>query len=465
VEAYDEAKHASACAGAYAWLPLMLPAISALFEARQALKSFSLSLSFSSLLQLKKTVRTVSPNKKKTVRTKKFKTMNACKACQKNYPHRQSLDRHLRSNPECRDANRAIIDRPNGKNDVAVNPPNGTNDVPVDPPYNPNLVSGNRMTSLQPFQLIPTSGPTIDQLSDISDSETVVSEHIANDRYANDYTKPDSRYSFAAPPKISVPKTPKPATPNNSNQTPKQQQQFRPQQQQFQKQPQEQPQNNEGCDKLMKKIVELLEKGAPESKVNDAGKEVLEDRVKYEQFLNFFEPYLREEQQNALMIRNNLIRENGITPAEMEIYKNASNNAPDRVALKRISKVYLCGHTYFEYDAMYNERFNKTIIALKIMRYNVDNYRHITSESDIMQEKMTPMKVFEVQQDAKGSYQVQVIFWVISVSSLAVAVGGAVTFLNVTLIQIFAFTLVALLCYTIHYVKTTFVDKSKLKLF
>lgn len=57
---------------------------------------------------------------------------------------------------------------------------------------------------------------------------------------------------------------------------------------------------------------------------------------------------------------------------------------------------FYLGAEYLLYEAKYNERFNKSIPALKIIKDSVENYKHLTMQSDILSDPMTPDKLDEI---------------------------------------------------------------------
>jgi hypothetical protein len=346
--------------------------------------------------------------------------MNVICVCGKIFKHKSGLSRHKK-------------DCPNRENVIITEP-----DEP-----------GNQLVNFDQS----------DAVSTFSDDVSVLSAHEAEP------PKPDTTYSYAyardIPPKMSVPVTPKsspvpPFTPASNRQAPAVNSNYG--NNNFMNNNMSNNDNQNGCEKLLKQIVILLEKEDCENASN-AGKGVLEDRIRYDNFLNYYEPYVRQEQENDLMKKSDLIREKGITPFQMEVYRNESMNAPDKVALEKLYAFYLCGAEYFRYDAKYNERFNKVIPALKIMRDNVDNYRHITSQSDVMQEKMTPKKVFEVQEKTKEELQKKHL--VLAARGVVCVVCCVILFNLFNPVQILAMIFVCFVLFAV-FVDT---DKVKIKLF
>jgi uncharacterized membrane protein len=352
----------------------------------------------------------------------------ACEYCGNQFACRQSLHKHKKS---CRSRLSGVVNEPN---EYPVMTTQNSNVSPV--------VPNNYQLTLQ---LPEHTQPAVDVISDISSDGSVDEPY----QKPNSFSKPsNTEYRYSFPAKTVTPNSSSPPPNTHSSRAKYEPPAF----------------SNEfaTCEKLHNQIMKFLEKEESHS-ANTAGKLVLEDRRMYESYVNHHMHRIQKAQEHALVKKNESEREHGITPSQMLDIQDAVNSMPDRQALQKLYSFYKYAVEYVSYDAMYNEKFNKFIPALKIMKENVDNFKHLTLQHDIMQEKMSPMRVYEVQENTKEKLQKQAYFYV-AVGFIGI-VFFAMVYFPFDMFQVLVLFLFGLLVYTVYYIKTTFVDNEKLKLF
>jgi hypothetical protein len=307
---------------------------------------------------------------------------------------------------------------------------------------------------------IEVMAPAIDVMSDVSSDMSVSLDDNINYRYSNNENNNNnfnsnsnnnnennnnnrsSEYRFSFP-------TNKPTT---ANSTPK-----------LSPKP-EIPLYNEieGCQKLHKQIIKFLEKQDHESALL-SGRLIIEDRRMYEKYVNYHLSRLQNEQENALVKKNQLQTETCINADQIETIQNEVSACPDKQSLEKLYLYHKFASEYMFYDAVYNEKFNKTITALHIMKDNVDNYKHLTIQHDMMKEPMSPMKVSQIEEKTKQKLQRQTYFYIFSCSVSVLLFAIITYFFNI--VQVIMLFFVCLLVYSIYFFKLNFVDKEKVKLF
>lgn len=134
------------------------------------------------------------------------------------------------------------------------------------------------------------------------------------------------------------------------------------------------------CERLIKQICNLLVQGLTEEATN-AGYAVIEDRIKYQRFLEKAIPDLEQKIHSSLILRTEKERESMIGSKHWDKLEKEENEEVKQ--LQDIDALI----TYHDYASIYwkheklNPKYNKRKEALLILKKYVDDYQAITWRS------------------------------------------------------------------------------------
>jgi DNA-binding Xre family transcriptional regulator len=220
--------------------------------------------------------------------------------------------------------------------------------------------------------------------------------------------------------------------------------------------------NFDTCDHLRKQIEQLLLTNDMEN-AELAGKLVLEDRKLYENYVNNKLNSLLAERETVFCRRKELEREMGITPMQYEQINYEVNNITSMNDLERLCKFHKYYFEHLLYEMRFNEKFVKTIPALKIMKENVENFKNLNVKRDFVKTGLDPVKVNEMiyhtETKTASKIQKKFIFFICCIVMFIFFLLVLLQYFKGT--QILLLLFFAFLLYLIYYVKKYFIDDDK----